>query len=223
MQKTELESILESILFYVGDSVPSSKLCEICESEEITIHMAIYRLNEIYQKSNSGIEIIEVDKGYQMCTVPKNIGFIQRYKQKPIKKLLTQALLETLAIVAYSQPITKAQIEDVRGVRSEHAVSKLLEYDLIEEVGRLNVIGRPILFGTTTSFLRHFGFKTIEDLPKVKDELIERFKKEIEEEMNYISEDTLNQENNSSQENHSSQENALNQEHTLDPIDDQDE
>lgn len=200
MQKTELESILESILFYVGDSVPSSKLCEICESEEITIHMAIYRLNEIYQKSNSGIEIIEVDKGYQMCTVPKNIGFIQRYKQKPIKKLLTQALLETLAIVAYSQPITKAQIEDVRGVRSEHAVSKLLEYDLIEEVGRLNVIGRPILFGTTTSFLRHFGFKTIEDLPKVKDELIERFKKEIEEEMNYISEDTLNQESNSNQE-----------------------
>lgn len=219
MQKTELESILESILFYVGDSVPSSKLCEICESEEITIHMAIYRLNEIYQKSNSGIEIIEVDKGYQMCTVPKNIGFIQRYKQKPIKKLLTQALLETLAIVAYSQPITKAQIEDVRGVRSEHAVSKLLEYDLIEEVGRLNVIGRPILFGTTTSFLRHFGFKTIEDLPKVKDELIERFKKEIEEEMNYISEDTLNQENNSNQENHSSEEdysseeNALRQEH----------
>ena len=206
MQKTELESILESILFYVGDSVPSSKLCEICESEEITIHMAIYRLNEIYQKSNSGIEIIEVDKGYQMCTVPKNIGFIQRYKQKPIKKLLTQALLETLAIVAYSQPITKAQIEDVRGVRSEHAVSKLLEYDLIEEVGRLNVIGRPILFGTTTSFLRHFGFKTIEDLPKVKDELIERFKKEIEEEMNYISEDTLNQENNSNQEDHSNQE-----------------
>lgn len=194
MQKTELESILESILFYVGDSVPSHKLCEICECEEITIHMAIYRLNEIYQKSNSGIEIIEVDKGYQMCTVPKNISFIQRYKQKPIKKLLTQALLETLAIVAYSQPITKAQIEDVRGVRSEHAVSKLLEYDLIEEVGRLNVIGRPILFGTTTSFLRHFGFKTIEDLPKVKDELIERFKKEIEEEMNYISEEALDQE-----------------------------
>ena len=94
-----------------------------------------------------------------------------------------------MSIVAYSQPITKAQIEDIRGVRSEHAVSKLLEYDLIEEVGRLNVIGRPILFGTTTSFLRHFGFKTIEELPKVKEELIERFKKEIEEEMNYISEE----------------------------------
>ena len=188
MEKTELESIIESLLFYVGDSIPSSKLCDVCDAEEITVHMAVYRLNELYRKSNSGFEIVEVDHGYQMCTAPKNIMYIQRYKQKPVKKLLTQALLETLAIVAYSQPITKAQIEDIRGVRSEHAVSKLIEYDLIEEVGRLNVIGRPILFGTTHGFLRHFGFKNIDELPKVQEELIERFKKEIEEEMNYISE-----------------------------------
>lgn len=186
MKKTELESIIESLLFFSGDSIPSSKLCDICDSEEITIHMAVYRLNELYKKSNSGFEIIEVDNGYQMCTIPKNIEYIQKFKQKPVKKLLTQALLETLAIVAYSQPITKAQIEDIRGVRSEHAVSKLIEYNLIEEVGRLNVIGRPILFGTTNEFLRHFGFKNIEELPKVKEELIERFKKEVEEEMNYI-------------------------------------
>lgn len=186
MKKTELESIIESLLFFSGDSIPSSKLCDICDSEEITIHMAVYRLNELYRKSNSGFEILEVDNGYQMCTIPKNIEYIQKFKQKPVKKLLTQALLETLAIVAYSQPITKAQIEDIRGVRSEHAVSKLIEYNLIEEVGRLNVIGRPILFGTTTEFLRHFGFKNIEELPKVKEELIERFKKEVEEEMNYI-------------------------------------
>lgn len=188
MEKTELESIIESLLFFTGDSIPSSKLCEVCEAEEITIHMAVYRLNDLYQKSNSGIEIVEVDNGYQMCTTPKNIHYIQRYKQKPVKKLLTQALLETLAIIAYSQPITKAQIEDIRGVRSEHAVSKLLEYDLIEDVGRLNVIGRPILFGTTNGFLRHFGFKNIEELPKVQEELIERFKKEIEEEMHYMGE-----------------------------------
>lgn len=186
MKKTELEGVLESLLFFAGDSIPSSKLCEVCEAEEITIHMAVYRLNELYRKANSGIEIVEVDSGYQMCTTPANIAYIQRFKQKPVKKLLTQALLETLAIVAYSQPITKAQIEDIRGVRSEHAVSKLLEYNLIEEVGRLNVIGRPILFGTTNEFLRHFGFKNIEELPKVKEELIERFKKEVEEEMNYI-------------------------------------
>lgn len=186
MKKTDLESALESLLFFAGDSIASSKLCEVCETEEITVHMAIYRLNENYRKTNSGFEIVEVDNGYQMCTVPTNINYIQRYKQKPAKKLLTQALLETLAIIAYSQPITKTQIEDIRGVRSEHAVSKLLEYRLVEEVGRLNVIGRPILFGTTNEFLRHFGFKNLEELPKVKEELIERFKKEVEEEMNYI-------------------------------------
>lgn len=189
--KTELESIIESLLFFAGESIPSNRLCDICNAEEITIHMAVYRLNEIYQKTNSGFEIIEVGSGYQMCTAPKNIEYIQRYKQKPLRKLLTQALLETLAIVAYSQPITKTQIEDIRGVRTEHAIGKLLEYQLIEEVGRLNVIGRPILFGTTNEFLRHFGFKTIEELPKVKEELVERFKKEIEEEMNYIDEEQL--------------------------------
>ena len=188
MRKTDLESSIESLLFFVGDSISSSKLCEVCESEEITVHMAVYRLNDLYKKSNSGFQIVEVDGGYQMCTSPQNIDYIQRYKQKPMKKLLTQALLETLAIVAYSQPITKTQIEDVRGVRSEHAVSKLIEYQLIEEVGRLNVIGRPLLFGTTQGFLRHFGFKNLDELPKVKEELIERFKQEIEEEMNFISE-----------------------------------
>ncbi|MEG0012658.1 MAG: SMC-Scp complex subunit ScpB [Cellulosilyticaceae bacterium] len=192
MKKTELEGILESLLFFAGDSIPSSKLCEVCETEEITVHMAVYRLNEVYKKTNSGFEIVEVDSGYQMCTSPQNITYIQRFKQKPIKKLLTQTLLETLAIVAYSQPITKVQIEDVRGVRSEHAVSKLIEYRLIEEVGRLNVIGRPILFGTTNEFLRHFGFKNIDELPKVKEELIERFKKEVEEEMNYINTEEAN-------------------------------
>lgn len=188
LKKTELESIIEALLFFSGDSIPSYKLCEVCEAEEITIHMAVYRLNEIYEKTNSGMTIVEVDHGYQMCTIPRHIEYIQKFKQKPLKKLLTQALLETLAIVAYSQPITKAQIEDVRGVRSEHAVSKLLEYKLIEEIGRLNVIGRPILFGTTNEFLRHFGFKTIEELPKVQEELIQRFKKEIEDEMKYIEE-----------------------------------
>lgn len=192
MKKTELESILESLLFFAGDSIPSSKLCEVCESEEITVHMAVYRLNKVYKKTNSGFEIVEVDSGYQMCTSPQNIAYIQKFKQKPIKKLLTQTLLETLAIVAYSQPITKVQIEDIRGVRSEHAVSKLIEYRLIEEVGRLNVIGRPILFGTTNEFLRHFGFKNIDELPKVKEELIERFKKEVEEEMNYINTEEVN-------------------------------
>ncbi|MGL4362672.1 MAG: SMC-Scp complex subunit ScpB [Cellulosilyticaceae bacterium] len=188
MIKTELESKIEAVLFFSGDSVTSLKLSEVCDVAEVKVHMAVFKLNEIYEQTNSGIEIVEVEQGYQMCTKPEHISAIQRFKQKPIKKILTQALLETLAIVAYSQPITKTQIEEIRGVRSEHAVTKLIEYDLIEDVGRLTVIGRPILFGTTTGFLRHFGFKSIEEMPKVQEDLIERFKKEIEEEMNFVSE-----------------------------------
>ncbi len=189
MNKTELESIIEALLFYSGDAIPGSRLCEVCDSEEITIHIAIYRLNEIYEKTNSGMEIREVGDGYQMCTVPRHTPYIQKLRQKPIKKILTQALIETLSIVAYSQPITRTQIEDIRGVRCEHALGKLIEYHLIEEVGRLSVIGRPVLFGTTHDFLRHFGFKNLEELPRIKEKLLQRFKEEVREEMNYYEED----------------------------------
>lgn len=185
MIKSNLESILESLLFFSGESISVQRLCEVCDAEEITIHIAISKLNEFYKESNSGICIQEINGAYQMCTCPQNFEYIQRFKQKPVRKLVTQSLLETLAIIAYSQPITKAQIEDLRGVRSDHAINKLVEYGLVEEMGRLNAIGRPILFGTTDTFLRHFGFKSLDELPKVKEELIEVFKKEIKEQMNY--------------------------------------
>ena len=186
--KTDLESSIEALLFYSGDIIPLKRLCELCEAEEITVNMAVFRLNEGYKESNSGIEIIEVDDGYQMCTAPRHLNIIQQYRQKPVRHLLTQALIETLAVVAYSQPITRTQIEDIRGVRCEHAMSRLLEYGLIEEVGRLNVIGRPILFGTTNEFLRHFGFRNLDEMPKVKEELLEKFKEEVKQEMNYYDE-----------------------------------
>jgi len=187
--KTDLESSLEAVLFYAGDSVSMKRLEEICSQDAFSIRNAINHLCEVYKKSNSGLEIIEVEDGYQMCTASKHLQVIQLYRQKPAKNILTQALIETLAIVAYSQPITRTQIEDVRGVRCEHAISRLLEYGLIEEVGRLNVIGRPILFGTTHEFLRHFGFKNLEEMPKIKEELLEKFKEEVQEEMNYYEED----------------------------------
>ncbi len=188
MKRTELESKLESLLFFVGDMILSNKLCELCEADEHDVHSAIFNLNSAYEYDDSGIRIVEVEKGYQMCTVPKNTEVILKYKQRPAKKLLTQTLLETLAIIAYSQPITKPQIEDIRGVRSEHAVSKLLEYNLIEEAGRLNVVGRPVLFGTTAEFLRHFGFTNLMQLPILKEELIEILRKEVQKEVNYIAE-----------------------------------
>ena len=188
MIKTDLESSIEALLFYAGDIITSKRFCELCETEEITINMAIHRLNEFYKSTNSGLEIVEVDDGYQMCTAPKHLGIIQQFRQKPVRHLLTQALIETLAVIAYSQPITRTQVEDIRGVRCEHAISRLLEYNLIEEVGRLNVIGRPILFGTTNEFLRHFGFRNLEEMPKVKEELLEKFKEEVKQEINYYDE-----------------------------------
>ena len=189
MKKTELESGLEALLFYSGDIISQRRLCEICNTDLTSINRAISHLNEIYQATNSGIEVIEVDDGYQMCTAAKHLQIIQLYRQKPVKNILTQALIETLAIVAYSQPITRTQIEDIRGVRCEHVISRLLEYGLIEEVGRLNVIGRPILFGTTNEFLRHFGFRNLEEMPKIKEELLEKFKEEVKQEMSYYEED----------------------------------
>ena len=189
MKKTELESSLEALLFYAGDIIPQSRLSEICDADAFSIHMAINHLNEIYQATNSGIEVIEVDDGYQMCTAAKHLQVIQLYRQKPVKNILTQALIETLANVAYSQPITRTQIEDIRGVRCEHVISRLLEYGLIEEVGRLSVIGRPILFGTTNEFLRHFGFRNLEEMPKIKEDLLEKFKEEVKQEMSYYEDD----------------------------------
>ncbi len=186
MKRTELDSKVESILFFIGDMVSGSKLCEVCEVSESAVHNSIINLNSAYELDDSGMRIVEVEEGYQMCTVPKNTEVILKYKQKPAKKLLTQTLLETLAIIAYSQPITKTQIEDIRGVRSEHAVSKLLEYNLIEEAGRLSVVGKPVLFCTTAEFLRHFGFKNLDELPVIKAELIELLKVEVQKEVNYI-------------------------------------
>lgn len=185
MKMSDLESQIEALLFYSGDIISRKRLCEVCDTEESSIEMAVHKLNERYKRNNHGLGIVEVEDGYQMCTVSKHLQIIQRFRQKPMRNLLTQALVETLAIVAYSQPITRTQIEDVRGVRCEHAISRLLEYGLIEEVGRLNVIGRPILFGTTSEFLRHFGFKNLEELPKIKEELLEKFKEEVKEEMRY--------------------------------------
>ncbi len=181
----EIRSIIESILFLSGEAVEIRHLAETLEVEEEHIYQAVNKINEVYIENNSGLLITQIDDAYQMCTVPANAPYIERFLQKPSKKILTQPIIETLAIVAYSQPITKVQIADIRGVRSDHTINKLIEFNLIYEVGRLNVIGKPILFGTTGEFLRHFGFSSLDELPKVKEELIERFKEEVQEEIDY--------------------------------------
>ena len=135
-----------------------------------------------YESKNRGIRIIELDKSYQMCTKKEMYDYLIRVAKQPKKYTLTDVLLETLSIIAYKQPITKIEVEKIRGVKSDHAVNKLVEYGLVEEVGRLDAPGRPILFGTTEEFLRRFSVPSIDDLPSLNPEQLEHFKEEAEDE-----------------------------------------
>jgi len=133
----------------------------------------------------SGTEIIELDGSYQMCTKKQAYEYLIKIVQMPKNYRLTDVQLETLSIIAYKQPVTKGEIEKIRGVASDHAVNRLLEAGLIEEKGRLSTPGRPMLFATTQEFLRRFGLKNTEDLPDVNTERVETFKMEAEEEIGY--------------------------------------
>ncbi|WP_305767760.1 SMC-Scp complex subunit ScpB [Candidatus Epulonipiscium viviparus] len=186
MKLTDLESNIEALLFFVGDVVRTKKLCELFEISSAEITAAIQNLNHTYAISERGLEIIELDAGFQMCTAPKNMNIILKYKKWAKRSLLTKTMLETLAIIAYKQPITRPQIENIRGIKSDVAVSKLIEYGLVEEAGRLAVIGRPILLATTTEFLRHFNFTSLDDLPKVQESLITQFAAEVQAEVGSI-------------------------------------
>lgn len=165
MSINELESIVEAILFASGDVVSLKAIASATEQSEKTLQTVINNLSDKYMYEKRGFKIIQVGEGYQMCTNPEYFDYIKKLFQAPVRKTLSTTLLETLAIIAYKQPITKSQIEDIRGVSADHAVNKLVEYDLVCEKGRLDAPGRPILFGTTDEFLRFFGFNALDNLP----------------------------------------------------------
>lgn len=172
MSLNEIESVIEALLFASGEIVSTKSIASATEQSEKTITAVINNLIDKYDHEKRGIKIIQVGDGYQMCTNPEYFEYIRKLFQAPVKKTLSTTLLETLAIIAYKQPITKAQIEEIRGVSADHSVNKLVEYDLVCEKGRLDAPGRPILFGTTDEFLRFFGFSSLDNLPvsKVDDE-----------------------------------------------------
>jgi segregation and condensation protein B len=136
-----------------------------------------------YENDSRGIQIIELDGAFQLCTKTSMFEVLTKIAHIPKKHVLTDILLETLSIIAYKQPITKMEIEKIRGVKSDHAVNKLIEYNLVCEVGRLDAPGRPIVFGTTEEFLRSFGVHSIEELPIVTPDKVEDFKQEAEQEI----------------------------------------
>ena len=184
-KKTEKELLgaVEAILFAMGESVSLSKIASAIGKDETEAKRLLEELKKQYQKKERGIQLIELEDSYQLCTKPELYDYLIQVAKQPKKHVLTDVLLETLAIVAYKQPVTKIEIEKIRGVKSDHAVNKLVEYDLVCEVGRLDAPGKPLLFGTTEEFLRRFGVQSVEELPSIAPEQLEYFKEEAEREI----------------------------------------
>jgi segregation and condensation protein B len=183
MEGNEIAAAIEAVLFAEGDSVKRSDLAGAIAVSAGEIDKAIEALKEKYSADNSGIELIELEDRVQLTTRQKFYDILIKLEAAPKKYRLTDTVLETLSIIAYRQPVTKAEIEAIRGVNSDFAVDKLLGYGFIRELGRKDAPGKPILFGTTEQFLRSFGVKSIEDLPAMPEEKKEEFKTEAEEEV----------------------------------------
>lgn len=183
MEINKLEAMIEAILFTMGEAVETGRIAAALEHDEDTIRKIIRNMMDKYDSEDRGIQIIELNDSFQLCTKASMYEAIIKIAHIPKKHVLTDVLLETLSIIAYKQPITKQAIEGIRGVKSDHAVNKLVEYNLVCEVGRMDAPGRPILFGTTEEFLRSFGISSLEDLPIVNPEKVEDFKLEAEEEV----------------------------------------
>ena len=164
-----IKSALESLLFVWGDPL-EAKVC--AELFDLSVQETIEAFRELageYELRDSGLRIREMDRSFQLCTNAENDDYLQRLCTPVKEKRLTQAALEVLAIVAYRQPVTKGEVDSIRGVRSDRALEGLIRRDLIEEAGRSQAIGRPILYATTREFLALFGFETLEDLPLIED------------------------------------------------------
>lgn len=183
LEITKLEGAIEAILFTMGESVELSKIAAAIGHDDKTTEKIIRQMMDKYEAEDRGIRIIELDGSFQMCTKKEMYNYLIRIAKQPKRHVLTEVLLETLSIIAYKQPVTKLEIEKIRGVKTDHAVNKLVEYNLVEEKGRLDAPGRPLLFGTSEEFLRRFGIQSTDELPNLNSEQIETFKAEAEEEI----------------------------------------
>lgn len=179
----KIEGIIEAILFTMGNSVEIEKIAAAIEHDTETTRRIIHNMMDKYEAEDRGIRIIELENSFQMCTKKETYEYLIKVAKQPKRYVLTDVALETLSIIAYKQPVTRLEIEKIRGVKSDHAVNKLIEYGLVCEVGRMDAPGKPILFGTTEEFLRRFSVQSIDDLPILNPEQVETFKEEAEEEV----------------------------------------
>lgn len=183
MDNKKIWAVIEAVLFAMGDSVEIGKLVHVLELDETQIRSVIAEMNDMYEKSDRGIYIAELENSFQLCTKPELYEYLIKVAKAPRKYVMSDTLLETLSIIAYKQPVTRLEIEKIRGVSCDHAVNRLVEFDLVMEVGRMDAPGRPLLFGTTEQFLRSFGVTSLEDLPRMNTDRIEEFREQAEKEV----------------------------------------
>lgn len=160
-----VEAIIEGVLFAAGEAVKIDTLADIAEVDTRTLISIVNNISDRYEAEKSGLMIIRLEDSFQMCTRPEYSEYISRLKEPQKSQNLSNAALEVLSVIAYRQPVTRSMIENIRGVSSDHLVSRLVERGLVYESGRLDAPGRPILFSTTEEFLRCFNLSSVTDLP----------------------------------------------------------
>lgn len=162
-------SAIESLLFVHGDPISLKEMSGILDEDIEVVEKLMEEFENLYNRPNRGIKVFKIDDKYQFGTKPENEKYIVKLLKTNQRQSLSQAAIETLSIISYKQPITRVEIEEIRGVRSDKAIQTLLEKDLIKESGRLEVVGRPILYGTTDNFLKQFGIEKLEELPVLEE------------------------------------------------------
>ena len=195
MSIEKTEAAIQAILFTMGESVEAEKIAVAIEHDVDTTVKIIHNMMDKYENEDRGIKIIELEGSFQLCTKEEYYDNLIRICSQPRRYTLTDAALETLSIIAYKQPVTKIEIEKIRGVNSDRSVNKLVELELVKEVGRLDAPGRPMLFGTTEEFLRTFGVGSIDELPVISEDMVEQYKEEAEYEIaSELKEEAMNEE-----------------------------
>ena len=198
MEIEKIKQIIESIMFAVGRDISTKELSSVLEITPENVEEIIESMRVEFEEADRGVQIIKVNDGYQLCSRKENYEYIYQIIDKRNKPNLSQAALETLAIIAYNPKITRAEIESIRGVNSDGTIYKLLDHNLIEDAGRLDAPGRPTTYQTTKEFLRMFGYASLEELPElpryrldenqqiVIDDIIEDKKEEEEQKLKSI-------------------------------------
>ena len=166
MNEPSLKAVLEGLLFLIGEEgLSAEQMANIVSRPETEVRTIIQTMQRDFLDNGRGIQIVQVAGHFKLCTLPEHAPYFQKLAYVPRRSSLSQASLETLAIIAYRQPVTRIEVEQIRGVASERVIATLMNKKFIQEVGRSDAPGRPIFYGTTSSFLEHFGLNTLEDLP----------------------------------------------------------